>query len=161
VLQRLLREGIPVRDLVTILEALSDPADQTKDPEVLAEHVRRALSSVIVELLGGGGKPLSAITVGPRLEVALMQLFSPRGREGASPMSPDDLTRSLQRLQDIVTTQRRDGHALPLITPPGLRLGIRRLIEPILPRQPVISLSELPPQTPIENHSTWELPNAA
>jgi flagellar biosynthesis protein FlhA len=161
VLQRLLREGIPVRDLVAILEALSDPADQTKDPEVLAEHVRRSLSSVILELLGGSGRPLTAITVGPRLEVALMQLFSPRGREGASPMSPDELTRSLQRLQDIVSGQRRDGHAAPLVTPPGLRLGIRRLIEPILPRLPVISLSELPPQTPIENLSTWELSNAA
>ena len=161
VLQRLLREGIPVRDLVTILEALSDPADQTKDPEALAEHVRRALSTVIVELLGGDHRSLSAITVGPRLEVALMQLFSPRGRDGASPMTPDDLTRSLQRLQGIVSSQRKDGQAPPLITPPGLRLGIRRLIEPILPRLPVISLSELPPQTPIENLATWELTHAA
>jgi flagellar biosynthesis protein FlhA len=160
VLQRLLREGIPVRDLVAILEALSDPADQTKDPESLAEYVRRALSSVIVELLGGSGRTLRAITVGPKLEVALMQLFSPR-RETASPMTPDDLTRSLQRLQDLIALHRRDGITAPLVTPPGLRLGIRRLVEPILPRLPVISLNELPPQTPIENLSTWELPNAA
>ena len=161
VLQRLLREGIPVRDMVTILEALSDPADQTKDPEALAEYVRRALSTVIVELLGAGNKPLTAITVGPKLEVALMQLFSPRGREGASPMTPEDLTRALQKLQDLVAARRRDGQTVPLVTPAGLRLGIRRLIEPILPRLPVISLSELPPQTPIENVSTWELSHAA
>jgi flagellar biosynthesis protein FlhA len=76
-------------------------------------------------------------------------------------MTPDDLTRALQGLQAIVSMQRRDASTPPLITPPGLRLGIRRLIEPILPRLPVISLSELPPQTPIENLSTWELSNAA
>jgi len=160
VLQRLLREGIPVRDLVTILEALSDPADQTKDPETLAEHVRRALSTVIVELLGAG-RQLSAITIGPRLEVALMQLFSPRGQGGVSPMTPDELTRALQRLQELVHLTRRDGVPAPLLTPPALRLGVRRLIEPILPRLPVVSLGELPPQTPVESAATWELSHAA
>ena len=49
---------------------------------------------------------------------------------------------------------------VPLITPPGLRVGIRRLVEPILPRLPVISLGELPPQAPILNLGTWELRRA-
>ena len=47
VLQRLLKERVPIRDLVTILEALADAADQTKDPEVLTEHARRALTNTI------------------------------------------------------------------------------------------------------------------
>jgi flagellar biosynthesis protein FlhA len=83
VLQRLLRESIPVRDLVTVLEALSDAADQSKDPEQLTEYARRALSSAIVHQLGGDRAPIRAITVGPRLETALMQLFAPRGRDAA------------------------------------------------------------------------------
>jgi flagellar biosynthesis protein FlhA len=161
VLQRLLRESIPVRDLVTILEALSDAAEQTKDPESLTEHVRRALSSVIVQMLEGGEAPIGALTVGPRLEVALMQLFSPRGREGARTLDPEELTAALQRLRDLATNGRRDGRLPPLVTPPGLRVGIRRLVEPILPRLPVISLSELPTQAPIHNLATWELPYAA
>jgi len=68
VLQRLVREGIPVRDLVTILEALSDAADQTKDPEVLTEHVRRSLAMVISQLLAGDDGVVRGIAVGPRLE---------------------------------------------------------------------------------------------
>ena len=50
VLQRLLRERVPIRDLVTILEAVADAADQTKDPEVLTEHARRALTNTIARL---------------------------------------------------------------------------------------------------------------
>jgi flagellar biosynthesis protein FlhA len=75
------REGLSVRDLATVLEVLSDASETTKDPEQLTEHVRRALSTVIAQMLGGEGQTLRAITIGPRLEVALMQLFSPRARE--------------------------------------------------------------------------------
>jgi flagellar biosynthesis protein FlhA len=161
VLQRLLREGIPVRDLVSILEALSDAAEQTKDPEALGEHVRRSLSSILVHMLGGDRGPVRAITVGPRLEVALMQLFSPRAREGVRTLDAEELTGALQSLSRIAASAKRDGQFPPLVTPPGLRVGIRRLVEPILPRLPVISLGELPTQTPIQNLSTWELPHAA
>lgn len=161
VLQRLLREGIPVRDLVTILEALSDGADQTKDAEVLAEHARRALAQVIVQMLGGADRPVRAITVGPRLELALMNLFSPRGRESQRPLDPEELTSVLQSLHRIAHETQEGGQYVPLVSPPALRVGLRRLIEPILPRLPVISLSELPTQTPVQSIRTWELAHAA
>jgi flagellar biosynthesis protein FlhA len=161
VLQRLLREGLPVRDLATILEVLSDAAETTKDPELLTEHARRALSAVILQSLGGEGRPLRAITVGPRLEVGLMQLFSPRAREGARQLEPEDLTRALQSLSAIAAEFLADGQYPPLVTPPGLRVGIRRLVEPILPRLPVISLAELPTQAPIQTLRQWELSHAA
>jgi flagellar biosynthesis protein FlhA len=161
VMQRLLREGLPVRDLVTVLEALSDAADQTKDPEVLTEHVRRALASVIAQLLGAAEGPVRAITVGPRLEVALMQWFGPRRGEAAPVLDPNLLTRALQSLSEIASRAQRDGQVPPLVTPPGLRVGIRRLVEPVLPRLPVVALTELPPQTPILTLETWELSHAA
>ena len=50
-----------------------------------------------------------------------------------------------------------DGEQVPLIAPPSLRVGIRRLIEPVVPRLPVISLSELPTQTPVQSLAVWEL----
>ncbi|MEO8450423.1 MAG: flagellar biosynthesis protein FlhA [Gemmatimonadota bacterium] len=162
VLQRLLRESIPIRDLVSILEALSDAADQTKDPEMLTEYVRRALSSVIVQSLDNGGDgTVRGITVGPRLETALMQLFNPRPvAGGAKTMDPDELTLALRNLHELMGQYKRDGQLPALITPPSLRVGIRRLIEPILPRLPVISLGELPTQTPILSLATWELNRA-
>ncbi len=161
VLQKLLREGLPVRDLVTILEALSDAAEQTKDPEALAEHCRRSLAQVIVQMLGASDRPLRAITVGPRLEVALMNLFSPRAREGVRSLDPEELTLLLQTLHRIAHETQDSGQYAPLVTPPALRVGLRRLVEPILPRLPVISLSELPTQTPIQSIRTWELAHAA
>jgi flagellar biosynthesis protein FlhA len=162
VLQRLLREGIPVRDLTGILETLSDAAEQTKDPEVLTEAVRRTLASVIVQLHDEGDGSVRGITVGPRLETALMGLFSPRPtREGARALEPDELATVLRSLGNLIDTTRRDGQPRPLITPPALRVGIRRLIEPIMPRLSVISLGELPAQTPIHSLATWELPRAA
>jgi flagellar biosynthesis protein FlhA len=157
VLQRLLKEGIPVRDLVTILEALSDGAETSKDPEVLTEHARRALSHVVSQLCADADGTVRGITVGPRLEGALMQLFSPRGGREIAPLEPEELTTLLRSLNELSGKAKRDGRPRPLITPPALRAGIRRLVEPILPELPVISLGELPPQMPVHSLSIWEL----
>lgn len=162
VLQRLLREGVPIRDLVTILEALSDGADMTKDPDLLTEHARRALSSVIVQLLDEGDGAVRGITIGPKLEAALMTLFSPRQQaQGARTLEPDEIAAVLRQLDRLAADTRRDGVMRPLITPPALRSGVRRLVEPILPTLPVVSLGELPAQTPIQSLATWELSRAA
>ncbi|MDZ4673131.1 MAG: flagellar biosynthesis protein FlhA [Gemmatimonadota bacterium] len=161
VLQRLLQEGLPVRDLVTILEALSDVAESSKDPEVLTEHVRRSLSHLVAQRFADDDATVRGITVGPRLEAALMQLFSPRaGGENARPLEPDQLTALLRQLDSMVSAARREGRSRPLITPAGLRVGIRRLVEPILPDLSVVSLRELPPQTPVQSTALWEVPRA-
>ncbi len=161
VLQRLLKESVPIRDLVTVLETLSDAAETTKDAEVLTEHVRRSLSSVVAHLYQDADGTIRGITLGPRLEAALMVLFSPRAaKEGVRPLEPDELTAVLRTLNDLVASTKRDGRQRPVITPPALRVGVRRLIEPILPQVPVVSLGELPAQMPIQSLVTWELPRA-
>ncbi|MEQ9401879.1 MAG: flagellar biosynthesis protein FlhA [Longimicrobiales bacterium] len=162
VLQRLLRERVPIRDLVTILETLADVSEQTKDPEALTEHVRRALANVIGEAFVGADGAISGITLGPSLEAALMGLFSPRAnRPSSQMMDPDTLTGLLTRLDDLARAYAEDGRPVPVITPPGLRVGIRRLIEPVLPNIPVISLAELPPQANLRSLATWEMQHAA
>lgn len=161
VLQRLLREGIPIRDLALILETLSDAAELTKDPEALTEQVRRTLSTVLVQLFDDGDGSIRGITMGPRLEAALMGLFSPRPVRDARALEPEDLTGALRQLNDLMNHHKRDGQFRPLITPPSLRVGVRRLIEPVMPNLPVLSLGELPAQTPIHSLATWELPRAA
>jgi flagellar biosynthesis protein FlhA len=162
VLQRLLREGVPIRDLALILETLADAAEITKDPEALTEQVRRTLSSVLVQIFDEGDGSISGITMGPKLEAALMSLFSPRPmREGQRALDPEDLTAALRQLNDLMAQHKRDGQLRPLITPPSLRVGVRRLVEPVMPNVPVLSLGELPAQTPINSLATWELPRAA
>jgi flagellar biosynthesis protein FlhA len=162
VLQRLLRERIPIRDLVTILETLADASEQTKDPEVLTEHVRRSMANVIVELHQGAEGSIHGITVGPRLEAALMGLFGPRaGNSGGEMLNPDRLTGLLAQLDHLTKSYGKEGQSITLITPPGLRVGVRRLIEPVLPFIPVVSLAELPANVNLRTVATWELDNAA
>jgi flagellar biosynthesis protein FlhA len=158
VLQRLLKERIPIRDLVTILEALGDAGDQVKDPEALTEHVRRSLSNVVARLYMDSTGSVRAITMGPRLEAALTQLFSPRpGQNGITLLNPDSLAALLGDLNQLASQNAHEGRAVPLVTPPALRIGARRLIEPVLPGLPVISLAELPPQVNLNAVGTWEL----
>jgi flagellar biosynthesis protein FlhA len=162
VLQRLLKERVPIRDLVTILETLADASEQTKDPEALTEHVRRSLANVIVELYQDENGSVRGITIGPKLEAALMSLFSPRSSgSGNTMLDPDDLTGLLGQLDQLARNQGEDGRALPIITPPGLRVGVRRLIEPVLPTVPVVSLGELPTHVNLRSVATWELDHAA
>lgn len=162
VLQRLLKEGLPIRDLVTILESLADASEHTKDPELLTERVRRGLATVIGQLFDEDDGTIKGITIGSHLETALMNLFGqPGGAEQASAMQPNDLTAALTDLNKLIATHTQAGDRPVLITPPSLRLGIRRLIDPILPNLSVISLAELPPQTAIQSLATWELPHAA
>ncbi len=162
VLQRLLRERVPIRDLVTVLEALGDAAETTKDAEALTEHVRRALSNVIARQHMDATGTVRGITVGPRLEAALMGLFSPRpGQQGMMLLNPDSLANLLRDLNTLATAHAAEGRMLPLIAPPSLRVGIRRLVEPVLPGLPVVSLAELPPQVSLDGVATWELNDAA
>lgn len=162
VLQRLLREGLPIRDLVTILESLADASEHTKDPELLTERVRRGLATVISQLFDEDDGTIKGITIGSYLETALMNLFGqPGGTEQVSAIQPNDLTAALTNLNRLIATHTQAGDRPVLITPPSLRLGIRRLIDPILPNLSVVSLAELPPQTAIQSLATWELPHAA
>ena len=162
VLQRLLKERVPIRDLVTVLETLADASEHTKDPEVLTEHVRRALHNVIGEMYLGGDGAVEGITLGPKLEASLMGLFSPRA-SGPTPsmMDPENLTRLLGQLERLTRTYSDEGRIVPLITPPTLRVGLRRLIEPVLPAVPVVSLAELPSQVNLRSVATWEIEDAA
>ena len=163
VLQRLLKERVPIRDLVTILEAVADAADQTKDPEVLTEHARRALTNTIARLHMDETGVVRGITVGPKLETALVGLFSPRAgaQNPAAMLTPDSLGSLLRELDQMSSATTVEGRPIPLLAPPSLRVGLRRLVEPVLPNLPVVSLAELPTYVKLSAVATWEVGHAA
>jgi flagellar biosynthesis protein FlhA len=162
VLQRLLRERVPIRDMVTILEALGDFAEQTRDVEALTEHVRRAIGPVIARQYMDGDNVVRGITMGPRLEAALLTLFSPRpAQPGAATgplLNPVSIAHLLRELNSLAAAHAQGGRLPPLITPPGLRVGVRRVVEPVMPALPVISLAELPAHFTVGAVGTWEMP---
>jgi flagellar biosynthesis protein FlhA len=161
ILQRLLKERVPIRDLVTILEAVADAADTTKDPEVLTEHARRSLTNTIARLHMDETGTVRGITVGPKLEMSLLGLFSPRANANpAALLTPDSLGALLRELDQVSSTTMVEGRPLPLLAPPSLRVGLRRLIEPVLPNLPVVSMAELPPYVKLSSVATWEVSHA-
>jgi flagellar biosynthesis protein FlhA len=161
ILQRLLKERVPIRDLVTILEAVADASDQTKDPEILTEHARRALTNTIARLHMDEGGVVRGITVGPKLEMSLLGLFSPRANQNPSMLvTPDSLGALLRELDNMSSSNMVEGRLAPLLAPPSLRVGLRRLIEPVLPNLPVVSLAELPPYVKLSSIATWEMAHA-
>ena len=101
------------------------------------------------------------ITVGPRLEMQLLGLFSPRANQNpAAMLTPDSLGHLLRELDQVSSVTMVEGRPLPLLAPPSLRVGLRRLIEPVLPNLPVVSLAELPPYVKLSAVATWESGNA-
>jgi flagellar biosynthesis protein FlhA len=83
--------------------------------------------------------------------------------DGMANLGPEQLTELLTSL-DRINRQAKangDGPPTPLVTPPALRIGVRRLIEPVLPDVPVVSLAELPSHINLRSVATWELELAA
>ena len=63
----------------------------------------------------------------------------------------------LRELDHVATANTVEGRPVPLLAPPSLRVGLRRLIEPVLPNLPIISLAELPPYVRLSSIATWEI----
>jgi flagellar biosynthesis protein FlhA len=161
VLQNLLKEGIPIRDLVTILEALIDYARVTKNVDVLTEYVRHSLSETISRLYTTSGGIIHAIAMDPRLE-HLMTNALQNNREssaslGISPTLINDIQSSLQRCLDITIAL---GHHPIVLCAATVRPYFYRLIHTAFPTITVLSFTELPPETDIEFIAKLEVPDA-
>src|SRR5579875_967611 len=143
VLQNLLREGIPIRDLQTILETLADHAPRTKDPDVLTEHVRQALGRAITRKLLGPDGTLAVVTLGAALERRLLDALQ-RGEEGGGlvlePALAQRLVAKLGEWVERFVVQ----HLTPvLLCSAPLRPHLRRQLERYLPQLACISPQEI------------------
>jgi flagellar biosynthesis protein FlhA len=87
-----------------------------------------------------------------------MSFFTPRaGKLPITVPGTEQLTAMLRDLDRLVRRHANEGMPLPVISPPSLRVGLRRLIEPVFPNVPVLSLCELPPSVIVQSVATWEL----
>ncbi|MFO7246859.1 MAG: flagellar biosynthesis protein FlhA [Thermaerobacter sp.] len=144
VLRNLLREGVPIRDLTTILEVLADRAPVTRDPDVLTEHVRQALAAQIAALLPVRDGRLEVLTLAPRVEQRLGESIK-RGEDGTYLALPPGEAERLVRACTEACRRRLDAGEEPVIlAPPLVRLHLRRLLEAALPDVPVVGYGEIP-----------------
>ncbi len=139
VLQNLLREGIPINDMITILETLADYIEQTKDPDILTEYVRQRLSKRITRLYTVEGT-LYAVVMSPRLESKLMSFI----QEGREDEFLDTLINRVQPKLAQEVSKFLPYQATPLlITSSNIRRQVRRVIENYIPQLVVLSYNEL------------------
>lgn len=145
VFRNLLREGISVRDSLTVLETLGEYAGRIKDPDVLTEYVRQALRRHISKRFAAEDGTLYYIGLAPDAQAAVERgLQSQQGGALHLNLSFDDQQKLMLGLKDAAEGYRGPGQVVVLASPLA-RGPLRRMTEKLIPRVPVLSAGELLP----------------
>ncbi|RLK48740.1 flagellar biosynthesis protein FlhA [Alkalispirillum mobile] len=143
VLQNLLEERIPVRDMRSIVETLAEYGARSKDPAQLTQAVREALGRQIVQNIAGMTRELPVMTLDPQLEQMLLNAVQ-GGGESSGGFEPGLAERLQQSLADTTRKQEMSGQPAVLLTSPQLRNWLQRLIRHSVPSLHVLSYNEIP-----------------
>jgi flagellar biosynthesis protein FlhA len=151
VLQGLLRERVPIRDLLTILETLGDAAGGKPEPvDLLVERARVALAPSFVRALEDQDHKLATIALEPALESRLMQALVQSSQGPQLVLTPFQVPRLLKALEAQYAELSKRRRNVSLLCSAPLRPHIHRLIERSLPKLPVLSYLEIPRSTQLE-----------
>jgi flagellar biosynthesis protein FlhA len=143
VLQKLLKEKISIRNLISILEALADYGRYTKDTDLLTEYVRQSISRQITLQFSEPGQPLRVITAGPGLEKVISDSIQHTEQGSYLAMDPEISQKIYRSLSDQMNRLMNMGHQPLLLTSPTIRMYMRQLIERMFPDIPVLSYNEI------------------
>jgi len=142
VMQGLLAERVPIRNVRAIVEALAEAGPRTQDTQALIAQVRVALGRQIVQDIVGLAEELPVITLEPDLERLLSNGLA---NSASSPGLEPGLAERLQRgLQDAAARQERGGEPAVLLTPPALRASLARFFRVSVPGLHVLAWNEVP-----------------
>ncbi len=141
VLQNLLAEGIPIRDIRTIAETLAEHATRSQDPDELTAAVRTSLGRLIVQQINGMAPELAVITLDPNLEQLLHQAVQADGGGGVEPGLAERL---FTALQDSVQKQEAMGQPAVLLVSGLIRTMLARFVRHTIPNLHVLSYNEIP-----------------
>ncbi|HXE54874.1 MAG TPA: flagellar biosynthesis protein FlhA [Tepidisphaeraceae bacterium] len=150
VMQNLLRERVPVRDLETILETLGDCASRTKDLEVLTEYVRNALARTICKQYVDDSDRIWCLTFEPALEDMINGHLDHGERGTTNTMSAQTTQQLVQRISGKVSELTQTGRNAVLLCSPQIRSAVRRMIEGSLPHVAVLAYNEIVPEVSVE-----------
>jgi len=148
VLQNLLRERVPIRDSVTILEALSEAAQMSKNPVLLTEYVRQAIRRVIVKSHTNPQGEIAAYLVEPSAEQTVEAAVEHSEHNSVLSLAPQAAREFVSRLTRKL--ERPDSSAV-VLTNPAIRYFVKQLIETALPEVAVLSHNEVPPEIKVKS----------
>jgi flagellar biosynthesis protein FlhA len=151
VLQALLREGVPIRDLGAILEEIGDKSRLTRDPAVLAEYARAALGRTITAPHLDAAMRLRTISLDPSIEQEIGESIAqtPDGEQLA--MEPNRAQALIAALGQQLDGALAQGARPVLLCSARARRHLRRLVEQSLPQLTVCSYNEIVPGVRVEN----------
>jgi flagellar biosynthesis protein FlhA len=151
VLASLLRERIPIRDLVLIMEALGDWAPLTKDPEILTEYVRQKLARQIGQLYKDEEGKIFCLTLDPHVEQIISESVQTGDHGAYLAIDPSIAQVIIKELAGMLEKKGFMGKQLVVLTSPAIRLYFRKLVERLLPGLPILSYNEIPTNIEIES----------
>jgi flagellar biosynthesis protein FlhA len=142
ILQNLLSESIPVRDMVTILETVADYAPRIKDADMLTEYVRQSLKRTITHKIASDGE-LKVLTIDPAIEKQISASVR-TGEHGAYlTLAPDAAQKIIDSLARQVERFNQAGIMPVVLVSPAVRMYFKRLTEQALPDLIVVSYNEI------------------
>ena len=160
VLQNLMREGVSIRHLALILEAVADFAATIKSPDDLAEQVRRRLGTYFVANYEASPGLLKALTMDPRLEATIMQRLHRTAFEQALALDPPTAQYLLHELTTRCQAMSAEGLVPLLLASAEIRLPLKRFFEGTLPRLVVLAYQELPPALEVQAFGIIQMPRS-
>jgi flagellar biosynthesis protein FlhA len=143
VLQTLLYEGVPIRDMRTICQTLCEYGPKSQDPDVLVSALRIALKRLIVQGITSGGDEIPVITLAPDLEQMLHQSLQAGGEDGAG-IEPGLAEKIQQSLTEASQQQELAGEPSVLLTSGMLRPVLSRFLKHAVSGLHVLSYQEIP-----------------
>jgi flagellar biosynthesis protein FlhA len=151
VLQMLLREEVPIRQLSTILETLGDYAARTKDPVWLTEYVRHRLARAICSRYRDAENRLHVVTLDPALEDRIAAGIEHNDRGLFIRMSPQAVQKTCEVIGNEVTKLSRANLPPVVLVSPHIRPGLKQITAGALPRIHILSYNEVTRDTQIES----------
>ncbi|MFA0251990.1 flagellar biosynthesis protein FlhA [Vibrio sp. 10N.261.45.A4] len=148
VLQNLLNEAIPIRDIRTIVQTLSEYSSKSQEPDILTAAVRISLKRLIVQEINGIEPELPVITLIPELEQILHQTMQASGGESAG-IEPGLAERLQTSLSNATQEQELKGEPAVLLTSGVLRSTLAKFVKNTIPSLRVLSYQEIPDEKQI------------
>jgi len=143
VLQNLLREGISIRDLLTILETLADYAPTTRDTDILTEYVRQSLKRAISTKYFPSHETTSVLTLDPKIEQEVMGSVKQTETGAFLNLDPARSKAILNAVGEEIKKLENMGKTPIIMTSPIVRMYFKRLTEDYYPDLVVVSYNEV------------------
>ncbi|SHJ06031.1 flagellar biosynthesis protein FlhA [Lutispora thermophila] len=150
VLTNLLKENVSIRDMVTIMETLADYGVLTKDPDILTEYVRQALSRSITKRFING-KKAKVITLGQELEQTIMDSVQQTDYGSYISIDPNITQVIARNLMKEIQKFMSMGEQPLILTSPSVRMYFRRIAEGVSPGIVVLSYNEIDPSVEVQS----------